>query len=389
MVGPGVITKRVLRDTTYLPSGSPPETFTAGRIAHMSEQFRAMKAAGLKVGVPLMHPKPGDPLFTPVPVQRAEGKDFAPGPNHAGWLADVRAESDGKATWMVWDIELAKGIDPDKLNFFSPAIAKEFRDGAGRKWNDVIVHAAAVYHPIAYDQPDGFVPGASDVTPMGVVFFSSESGAPNMAGKDDKGKGGEGVGTPDIKAAIEVLGQIGLDIPADTPMLGLLAAIEASIGKLKSPAVAGDDKPKDAPAGDAPPPPMPAMMSAQIGQLNGRLAALEADNARLRQQEFDGQQARRKARIESLRKSQILAPGRADQLLAGINTVVMSAAVGSPTLIAADAELDTLERLNPGAVFGPSLMSATAGYQQGGGANGKPPVSAVDVMLGKAEFPKS
>lgn len=166
-----VITKRVLRDRTYYPNGSAPETFTRERIAHMAAEFRAMKAAGLRVPVPFTHPGPTDPLFMPVPVQRAEGRQFSPA-NHAGWLADVRLTDDG---WMEWDIEPRPGVTEDQLDHFSPAIAREFRDGAGRVWKDCITHAAAVYHPIAFDQPSGFVGRQDGVAVMGVRTFAAEA----------------------------------------------------------------------------------------------------------------------------------------------------------------------------------------------------------------------
>lgn len=133
---------------------------TPERLRHWSDQFKKMRQ-DMSIPAPWNHRKEALP----------GNDDFLKSPMNAGYVEEFTLSKDGKSAHIVID---APGVEFDNgklitwtkipetnamvktaVKEVSAGIAKEWKDGKNRVWNDVMTHAAVVIHPVVGGQ-EGF-----------------------------------------------------------------------------------------------------------------------------------------------------------------------------------------------------------------------------------------
>lgn len=169
-----VITALRPNETFQSPDG--PVQATPERMRRMVETFQKMKAARLNIPVPFGHQLKALP-------ESYDEEQFLKSRYNAGYLHDVRINKAGElevvpeTPALQHDAESGCLIDPERktaIKEVSLALAKEFTDGKGRVWNDAIVHAALVTHPVVDGQEAGFQRMSLNANPRigGLTFLS-------------------------------------------------------------------------------------------------------------------------------------------------------------------------------------------------------------------------
>lgn len=236
------VTKTILPPGVYhAPQGRL--NATKQRLDRWSKQFRRMKAAGIRVPVCWGH-QPGA-----IP---GEGKDkatrqFDLSRFNAGYLEDLRvgpeglegvmdipgAEVDDEGNLLTW----AKLPDGRKVQCaireVSAAI-RDWKDGKGREWPDVIMHVALVPLPVVGGQ-EGFagaglgsgadlgfdfdeVPGEIHLGLSNYLHGQVQLSGGDAMPLDEMGGGGAldgGVADP-VRQSLGILAKMGLHLPDDT-----------------------------------------------------------------------------------------------------------------------------------------------------------------------------
>lgn len=220
------------------------------------EQFKAMKAVGLKVPAPFVHRNDaaGKPL-TEEEFKKITSKD------NAGWWEDFWIDQNDNLMGRL-NVPLeedAKRIC-NTIVEVSPTVRPTLLDGNGRQWTEESLHhVALVTHPVDQNQPN-FQPineeGAQmsngfNLIPEGFQMADDLTAAPaaapalTPAAPPDIVDGG-------ISAVVQILQDLGLELPADTNQGNLLERI-VSTGRqmLADKAKAGEGEPSttEAPAG--------------------------------------------------------------------------------------------------------------------------------------------
>lgn len=387
---PVMLSKQILKPGTYYPTGDDPVVVTPERIQHWADTFKKMSAAGMHVPVPLSHSKPGDPNYAP--IHSAAKADYKPGPTHGGWLKDLRADDSG---WLVADMDIDDPETAKKVEFFSPAIASGFTDGAGRTWNDAITHMAAVYHQVAHDQPEGFtqppkmmgvvclsirdfkepampkklelmaklgglLKAAMDQHPNKVQLMANLPPAANRAmwAKVDAAGGKR---TKDGQYD-DMDGEWALSDEASAQALSLAQQLVDILSGGDGTALPGATEPEAAPlpdtigaAGMA-----PAMMSI-FKQMGVKLDALTAKTAALEAAAAKGHRADIKARLENVKRSGAVGAADVDVQIAAVDTALMSLATdGTPVLAGVEQTLKAWEQV----IGNPLTTALSSGYNR-------------------------
>ncbi len=146
---------------------------TPQRIRHWINQFHQMRRAGLQIPVPWGHHSKALP----------EGSDeaiFAASRYNAGYIDKLALTQQGglaagfELPALHYDQNSGCVVDPKEktaIREVSLGIAKKFKDGKGRVWNDVIVHCALVPLPVMGAQ-QGFTGLATKTHAEGLTCFS-------------------------------------------------------------------------------------------------------------------------------------------------------------------------------------------------------------------------
>lgn len=178
------VSKAVIACGTHRPPEGPPVVVTPERLRHWSEQHRRMTAAGLKVpvcwghqsrAVPLDPNDPSDAQYLSSRYNAGYAESLIPTPD-GRLVASANTpgmEADESGNLVAWT-RLADGREVKAaVSEVSIGIAKKFKDGAGRVWDDVITHIAVTPHPVWSGQ-DGFTKlGGLESRVEGLVVLGS------------------------------------------------------------------------------------------------------------------------------------------------------------------------------------------------------------------------
>lgn len=227
-------------------------TITPERQKGWVDQFYRMKEAGLKIPAPFVHRQDAAGM----PLTEEELKNLTSKDNGGFWEDFWIDEHTNKLMGRV-DVPLAEDVARigKTITEVSPLFLSNHTDGKGRLWDqEALMHVAFVTHAVDSDQ-NNFVPeGAS----LGLVLdkggfqmaddlTAAPAAAPALtpAAPPDIVDGG-------ISAVVQILQDLGLELPADTNQGNLLERI-VSTGRqmLADKAKAGEGEPSttEAPAG--------------------------------------------------------------------------------------------------------------------------------------------
>jgi hypothetical protein len=261
LVRPGKYTAPMARPDGTRVQGEV--AITPDRVKRWAEQFRAMKAAGLRVPVCWGH-QPG--ALPGAGLDRA-GKQAAVAQANAGYLEEMSLDPDDglagtidvpgatvEGGSLVTEHTLADGRKvKSAIKEVSVAI-RDWTDGSGRKWEDAIVHVALVTHPVMGGQ-EGFESAematgdengrlyerevAGGGRRLLILMGTEEQTMPEMTAPVTPG-----TTTTDPRAsrALQVLASFGLHLPEDTHDGNLCERIDlCGNAILKDRATRGDD----------------------------------------------------------------------------------------------------------------------------------------------------
>ncbi len=210
-----------------------------------------MKAEGIRPPLTWEHADPLSDEDAPrnPREERAEFAKFT-----AGWPEDMRVEPDGRLTAEFDVPDGESGEQVKTTGYVSPAFRREWRDGSGRVWKNVISHIAVTPRPVHHRQ-DRFAPvsieqaesvQASLRFSLGDVV-ADENDKPTVPPADDAAnpkpdesdKGGEAPkapsGGPSVACLIEGLRRARINLPDDTTPENfidrLYTAVEAITGQ--------------------------------------------------------------------------------------------------------------------------------------------------------------
>jgi len=207
-------------------------TLTKERQQGWVDEFYKMKAKGLKVPAPFVHRQDaaGHPL-TQEELKNITSRD------NAGFWEDVWVDKNTDA--LMGTVDVPNEDDVKKIGTsiveVSPSVLPRQRDGMGNQWeNEALNHVALVTHAIDQVQPN-FQPIQEEGAQMSQRGFYLETTGFQLA-DDSAGVGGGPISqvppqaapavvpTPsvpmivgnDFSAAVQVLQQLGLQLPPDT-----------------------------------------------------------------------------------------------------------------------------------------------------------------------------
>ena len=131
---------------------------TPARLKHWAKQHARLTAANQIIPIDWDHPASEADMK---PLSLAEYKKKRSAKTTVGKLAKFDLAADGQSATLTFDVpdKLAQQKAADNIIFASPIIAPHWQDGDGNRYEDCIVHADFVNHPVdAHQGP--FVPEA-------------------------------------------------------------------------------------------------------------------------------------------------------------------------------------------------------------------------------------
>jgi len=194
--------KEVMRPGTYYPQGNRID-IPKDRIRDWAKSTRTLLNNGTSIPVPYTHNGDPEPILDRDPSENPK--------DNAGWLTDIDFdEATGALT-----VEIEPSTDADAENFGTKIKdlsirAKNWGDGKGNDYRDVITHVAAVVHPVMTDQKP-FIPTDG-------LACSMTMGQPSYSGTRTNSE------VITIDSCLELLKQLGIDAG---PNVGADNAIEA------------------------------------------------------------------------------------------------------------------------------------------------------------------
>lgn len=143
--------KDILKVGKYHTAGGPVE-FTRDDLVAFRDNFRAMKSAGLHVPVIFEHAMPGSADGAP---QSARDKAAERVKHGAGWIDQMDVTKDGRLVAQLSATpDAAKKLSDGSVRFVSPEIRRNWSDGSGNEWSNVVSHVALTHHPRNTDQTE-------------------------------------------------------------------------------------------------------------------------------------------------------------------------------------------------------------------------------------------
>ena len=125
--------------------------------------------SGFQIPVLLHHPKPGSKEGAPIPAAKAKATQGK------GWLKSISQAASGALSQVVaiTDADAVKGLDDGSIKFTSPQFQKDYIDGEGREFGDVIRHVALTNAPRTQNQ--GEILACAEDVEGGEIFSFSEA----------------------------------------------------------------------------------------------------------------------------------------------------------------------------------------------------------------------
>lgn len=288
--------KFMLRANHTYHAGDVQLPVTPARLKHWESQFKAMTAKDIEIPIGWDHSADPDkqmPIYLPAGKRRS-AKDGA------GKLTNFEVTEDGNDAILTFDIRGKQNIEAVEANIpqASPVIWKDlknWKDGDGGEWNDVITCVDLVRQGVDHRQTD-----FEKVDNEQMVACSIAMGIPDgppqvfrMAAHDDDENGDENTGHDDedeetnsngtdgdnvnddggqgrLKTVIDALAAMNVVLSGDTNAANFLEHLEQAL--LTAAAMGGDDD----------------MTNNQAGAKNGdvqlaqpQVAALSLDNKRM------------------------------------------------------------------------------------------------------------
>lgn len=280
------------------------ETFTPERLNRWVQNFRRMKASGLRVPAPFRH----DPKMVATDGNLPDDDSR----NNAGWWEELFVDSNGKLHGIL-DVP-DNHPDKDKLGTtiqeVSPLVLSKWKDGAGREWDDAMVHIACVTHPVVPGQSN-FKPLESSEPLASAMSFAMSSLVPGSQPNISDGPTGS------LMDLIKKLRSLNppIDLPNDTTPMNLAERLSVAVG-----AIVGSQRGEnEGPTGNPTEQPTPIVMSNQPGatpkpevpvsQPDPTVTALSAMICDSRKQDY-------RARVKALVDSGRITKAAADKELA-------------------------------------------------------------------------
>lgn len=336
----------VIEPGIYQPSGGAAEIITPQRMKGWVDNFKSMKAAGLKPTAPWDHAGRNPASKEYWPIYAADAGDSTAEKN-IGFIDDLEIVN-GKLDVVidVRDSEAFRKLKEGAVADLSLGLCRNFIDGKGKNWGDSIIHAAPCVFPVNHGQGE-----------MVMMSLSASNR------------------TTDYGKAIE-MAMDAMTAPGGCDHSTIKSLLESALHLL-----GGDEEekdPMDPNKQNGNPNAKPKDLQADTGQavvmaLSARLDGIAAENVALKAAVIGSAKASRREQINALRASGVMPPPDADRLLKLLDTVEFAlGSDGSP----GNAEIDAMihafstsaERLRAAGV---SLMSVALRGAPAAGSDGK------------------
>ena len=354
----------VIEPGIYQPSGGAAEIITPQRMKAWVDNFKSMKAAGLKPTAPWDHAGRNPASKEYWPIYAADAGDSTAEKN-IGFIDDLEIVN-GKLDVVidVKDSEAFRKLKEGAVADLSLGLCRNFIDGKGKNWGDSIIHAAPCVFPVNHGQGE-----------MVMMSLSASNRTTDYASAIemamDAATAPGGCDHTTIKALLEsALHLLGGDEEEKDPM-------DPNKQNGNPNAKAKDLQNDSGGAG-----------SAVVMALSTRLDGIAAENVALKAAVVGSAKARRREQINALRASGAMPPVEADRLIKLLDTVEFAlGADGNPGNAEIDASIRAYEAVaNSYRSAGlPTLMSVSLRGAPAGGADGKPSMApSMSEFLNKA-----
>lgn len=252
--------------TDPVTKGRKKVAITPERIKRWVDNFEAMKTKGHRIPMPWKH----DFKATPESVPDGEKDEATGSKNNAGFWEDLFIDKDG---WLVGTVNVPRAEDANRVGTsvqeVSPLVVQNWVSGDGSKYDDALLHIAAVTHPITPGQ-ENFRP-VSDKPTYSVAlshFINDDLKGFQMANEEEP---------TGVSAALAYLQSLGVDLPEDTNeenfVERICVAAKAASSMKKKVEEEDDQEDKEKNMSQPQTQPNPVAMSAEIESLKKSNAA--------------------------------------------------------------------------------------------------------------------
>lgn len=209
-------TKQILRPGTYQAQQGPFDAWPE-RLKNFAQKFGMMKARGIRVPIAWGHQPEAEPFDPQSDPERAAAlKEYLSSKLNAGYLEDMRYNPKTQGLDIVGDVPAVEEIDaegnliyqaelPDGQKVKSAikevsAGIRNWTDGRGNPWDDVVVHLALCVLPVVAGQ-DGFTQLSKASSGTGLVYLSLSSLLPRSGAAGARAGGSFNLGGRPMDAA--------------------------------------------------------------------------------------------------------------------------------------------------------------------------------------------
>jgi hypothetical protein len=211
-------------------------TLTSNDVRDYVKNTVSLLKAGNKIPVYFEHPDSADPAA--LPVSKAEEITR----NGAGWLVDAKVNKDGGAVHVleITDADAVKKLKDKTIKFTSPEFRrKEWQDGDGNKFDKFISHVALTPKPRNKRQGEiEEVPALQFSLGDYVEQFANdeddyEEKSPENSEPSNPDLGIASAADQQLDALVQLLKELGIDLPADTTPESLIRDLLTAVKTVK------------------------------------------------------------------------------------------------------------------------------------------------------------